>query len=138
MTVRVRSVQLGLSTRSLRRITNHLKLHLCKIQLSQELQIADHQKRFDLARDFLQLKSNYLISRLIMSDEDHFYFIGHVNKQNPRIIHEHLLHPQKVTVWCGMIYEMIIGPHFIEDNNIRTATVTGDSYGKCIQEYLLP
>ena len=56
---------------------------------------------------------------------------------HPRIIHEHSPHPQKVTVLCGMTCERIIGPHFFEDDKRRTATVTRDSFRKCIQEYLL-
>ena len=61
---------------------NHSKLHPYKIQLTQELQIADHQKRIDLSCKLLQLKSDDFISRLIMSDEAHFYLSGHVNKRN--------------------------------------------------------
>ena len=100
-------------------ITNQLKLHPYKIQLTQELQIPDYQKRLDLACHLLQLTSDYFTSRLIMSAEAHFYLTGHVNKQNYRywsadilrIIHEHPLHPQKVTAWCGMTCERIIGPY---------------------------
>ena len=96
--------------------------------------------------DFLQLTSDDFISRLITSDEAHFYLTGHVNKpnyrywsaDNPIIIYEHPLSSQKVTVWCGMICTKIIGPYLYEDDNGRTVTVTRDSYRKCIQEYLLP
>ena len=101
MLISVRSPQLRLSTGSLRRIMNYLKLHTYKIQLTQELQIADHQKRSDLARDFQQLTSDDFISRLIMSEEAHFYHIRYVNKQNCRCwsadnpinIQEHPLYP---------------------------------------------
>ena len=41
------------------------------------IQIADHQKQLDFARDFMQLTIDYFISRLIMSDEAHFYLTGH-------------------------------------------------------------
>ena len=144
--MRERSVRLGLPTGPLRRITNHLKLHPCKIQKTQELQIADHQRRSDVERDLLQLTSDDFISWLIMSDEAHFYLTGHVSKQNcrywsadnPTIIHEHPLKPRKVTAWCGMTCERIICPYFFEDDNGRTVTVTGDSYRKYIQKYLLP
>ena len=57
-----------------------------------------------------------------------------------RNIHEHPLHSRKVTVWCSMTCEKIIGPYFYEDDNKQTVTahVARDSYRKCIQEYLLP
>ena len=37
-----------------------------------------------------------------------------------------------------MICEKLLVPIFFEDDNRRTVTVTGKSYRKCIQEYLLP
>ena len=37
-----------------------------------------------------------------------------------------------------MTCERSIGPYPIEDGNRRTVTVVGDSYRKCIQDYLLP
>ena len=72
-----------------------------------------------------------------MSDEVHFHLSGmSINKQscrywsaeNSKIIHELPLHSQKVTVWCGMTCERIIGPCFFENENGATADVTGASY----------
>ena len=63
---------------------NLLKLHSYEIQLTRGLRIADHQKRLGLASDFLQLTSDNLISRLIISDEAHYYLTGHVSTQNCR------------------------------------------------------
>ena len=67
-----------------------------------------------------------------MSDEAHFHLSGYVNKQNCRywnvknlkIIHELPLHPQKVTVRCGMTCERIIGHYFFQ-NEIEKLRVTG-------------
>ncbi|KAF2355783.1 RNA-polymerase II-associated protein 3-like C-terminal domain [Trinorchestia longiramus] len=65
-----------------------------------------------------------------MSDEAHFHLSGYVNKQNcrywsaenPKIVHEIPLHSEKITVWCGMTSERIIGPYFFENQNGETAT----------------
>ena len=46
---------------------------------------------------------------IIMIDDAHFHLGGYVNKQNgricasedPKIIIENPLYPQRVTVWCG-------------------------------------
>ena len=48
--------------------------------------------------------------KIIMSDEAHLYLGGYINKQNcriwgsenPKIIVEKPLYPQRVTVWCGL------------------------------------
>jgi transposase len=146
--LRRRSNQLQISVRSLGRIMNQMKFHPYKVQLTQKLEITDHQKRLDLARTFLQLSDAHdgFISHLFMSDEAHFHLSGYVNKQNcrywsaenPRILHELPLHPQKVTVWCGMTSERIIGPYFFQNQNGETATIIGASYRKCIEECLIP
>ena len=144
---RKRSSQLGISRRSVQRIlTKDLKLYPYKIQLTHELHSADHQKRKEFSRAFLELANDEtFISHLIMSDEAHFHISGYVNKQNcrfwcdenPRIIHEQSLHPQKVTVWCGITSARIIGPYFFEDDGVTT-TVTGNNYRQMLQRYLLP
>ena len=64
-----------------------------------------------------------LSSKILFSDEAHFTMDGFVNKQNcriwgdenPRVIHEKSLHPQKVTVWCAFWANGIIEPFFFED-----------------------
>ena len=53
------------------------------------------------------------------------------------INHEQQTYAQKVTVWCGITNERIIGPYFFEDNNRLSVTVTGHKYRKMIEEYLL-
>ena len=81
-----------------------------------------------------------------MSNEGSSYLTRYGDKHSCRyssadntiIIHEHLLHPQKVTVWCGMMgknYWSLFFQLMITDE--RAVTVTGDSFRKCIQEYLL-
>ena len=79
-----------------------------------------------------------------MTDEAHFQLNGEVNKLNcriwasehPREIHEHLLFPLKVTVWCGVTSSRIIGPYFFEDSDGNTETVNGNRYRQMLQEHL--
>ena len=62
------------------------------------------------------------------SDEAWFHLSGYVNSQNSRIwtsenpkaIHEELLHSEKICVWCGMSRRRIIGLIFF-DATIKTA-----------------
>ena len=42
---------------------------------------------------------------------------------NPNVLLETLLHPQKVTVWCGFHAGGVIGPYFFVDENDRHVTV---------------
>ena len=144
--IRKRCTQLTMSRSSLQRILKEdLRYHPYKIQLTQELQLTDYQKRFDFSQKLLQLADDEnFITNLIMTDEAHFQLNGEVNKQNcriwasenPREIHEHPLHPLKVTVWCGVTSSRIIGPYFFEDSDGNTETVNGNRYRQMLQEYL--
>lgn len=61
--------------------------------------------------------------KVIFSDEAHFWLNGFVNKQNcrywssanPQQYQEQSLHPQKLTVWCGLWHGGIIGPYFFRN-----------------------
>ena len=58
--------------------------------------------------------------KIIMSDECHFHPGGYINKQNfriwgsedPKMIIENPLYPQRVTFWCSFWAGGIIGPYF--------------------------
>ena len=62
-------------------------------------------------------------SKIILNDEAHFHLDGFVNHQNcrvwgsenPRVISEKQMHPQRVTVWCKFWVRGIIGPYFFEN-----------------------
>ncbi|KAI5695648.1 hypothetical protein M8J75_001353 [Diaphorina citri] len=61
---------------------------------------------------------------LFTSDEAHFHLNGFVNRQNfrywgaenPRELHEKPLHSPRVTVWCAVGKNTVIGPYFFEEN----------------------
>ncbi|EFN87491.1 hypothetical protein EAI_07403, partial [Harpegnathos saltator] len=69
--------------------------------------------------------------KIIFSDQAHFHVDGLVNRQdcriwgseNPRVIVEKQMHPQRVTVWYGFWVEGIIGPFFFE--NAAGQAITG-------------
>ncbi|GFV87711.1 transposase [Trichonephila clavipes] len=64
------------------------------------------------------------ISRILFSDEAHFWLNGYVNKQNcriwseadPQVYVETPLHPEKLTVWCTLWTGGIIGPYFFKND----------------------
>ncbi|GFX18375.1 transposable element Tc3 transposase [Trichonephila clavipes] len=73
--------------------------------------------------------------RILFSDEAHFWLNGYVNKQNcriwseanPQVYVETPLHPEKMTVWCALWADGIIGPYFKNDEG-HNVTVNGDRY----------
>lgn len=144
-----RSQQLGLSVSSLWRILRKdLGLHPYKIKLTQELKPFDHLKRrrfVNWAEDQLENDPDFF-QKIIFSDEAHFWLNGFVNKQNmrywaesnPHVIHEAPLHPEKITVWCGLHAGGVIGPYFFVDENDRHVTVNGNRYRDMINDYFWP
>lgn len=144
-----RSLELGISRTSLHRILHKdLNLHAYKIQLCQQLKPTDHFAR--------RVFSDWLIehrkidaafsTKIIFSDEAHFTLNGTVNKQNcriwadenPREYQEEPMHPEKVTVWCGLWSKGIIGPYFFEDDVGRTVTINSHRYHAMIKDFFLP
>ncbi|GFW50341.1 uncharacterized protein TNCV_4697561 [Trichonephila clavipes] len=61
--------------------------------------------------------------RILFSDEAQFWLNGYVNKQNcriwseanPQVYVETPLHPEKLTVWCALWADGIIGPYFFKN-----------------------
>lgn len=146
---RKRATQLGISRRSLQRIlVKDLKMYPYKIQMVHQLLPIDHQSRLTFSQRLLQLSNEIpdFYAKLLMSDEAHFHLSGHVNKQNsrfwatenPQILHETPLHPQKVTVWCAVCSLTVIGPYFFEDEDGDTVTVNGERYRHMLEDFLAP
>jgi len=82
-------------------------------------------------------------NKIFFSDEAHFSLGGYVNKQNcriwgsenPQVIEERPLHPEKVTVWCAFWSEGVIGPYFFENDDGTTVTVNSERYGHMITDF---
>lgn len=147
--IRRRSQQLGLSYSTTWRILRKdLGLRAYKIQLVQELKPADLPMRHRFSVWALgKLEEDPLFStKILFSDEAHFWLNGYVNKQNcriwaeeqPQAVQELPLHPQKTTVWCGLWAGGIIGPYFFKNEEGRHVTVNGARYRAMITDYLLP
>ncbi|GFW28879.1 DUF4817 domain-containing protein [Trichonephila clavipes] len=78
--------------------------------------LAIHQNDHQARRRFVEWAQNEIAvvpdfhTRILFSDEAHFWLNGYVNKQNCRIWSEAIpqvhvetpLHPEKLTVWCAL------------------------------------
>ena len=127
-------------------VQRDLHMYPYKIQLVQSLQSPDFQKRLNYAVRFQRTarNDNEFIHKL--KDEAHFYLNGHVNKQNTRFwgtensrqVHAIPLHPVKVTAWCGVTSERVIGPFFFEDANENAVTVTAERYRDMLVNFVQP
>lgn len=125
-----------------------LNVYPYKIQFVQELVPADYRTRLAYSIQIQELarREPYVINNLIMGDEAHFHLNGFVNKQNmrfwgttnPRIIHQRCLHPVKVTVWCGVHTERVLGPYFFEDDAESALTVNGERYREMLVNFVRP
>ena len=105
--------QLDLSPATLWKILlKDLRLCAYKIQLVQELKPHDHRARRtfgELAENEIAADSNFH-KKILFTDEAHFWLNGNVNKQNcriwtednPQVIVQTPLHPEKLTVWCTL------------------------------------
>ncbi|KZC15025.1 hypothetical protein WN55_08618 [Dufourea novaeangliae] len=146
---RHRSQELNISRTSLRRILHKdLGMNAYKVQLVQELKPHDHPMRFRFAQwaEDRLIEDEHFYRKIIFSDEAHFHLGGYVNKQNcriwgsenPHVIVEKPMHPQRVTVWCGFWSGGIIGPFFFENEQGNAVTVNGDRYRAMLSDFLFP
>jgi len=143
-----RSDELQISKTTLWRILKKdLKCYPYKIQLVQNIDQNDFEKRLQFAHSFLEIfQDEDKICSLMMTDEAHFHLNGFVNKQNfrfwggenPQVIHVKELHPQRVTVWCGIMHDRVIGPYFFENAAGFTETVNGERYRHMLHTFLRP
>ena len=146
---RRRSQQLHISRTSLIRILHKdLNLHAYKVQLTQELKPTDHVKRRQWCEWWHEMSTvnAHFSKKIIFSDEAHFHLGGFVNKQNcriwanqnPRVIVEKPMHPQRVTVWCGLWAGGVLGPYFFENDAGEAITVNGVRYREMVTNFLWP
>ena len=137
------SAATGLSRATIqRRINNDIGMNSYKIQIHQELEDDDYDRRVEVSEILLPILQDPAYNGLIFySDEATFYLTGQVHKQNchiwgykkPKIFAETPLFPDKINVWCAMSSRCIIGPYFFE-----VETTNGDNYLKMMKEYFRP
>ena len=125
-----------------RRIKSELGLKPYKIQILQELCDDDYDMRVELAQTLIPMLQDPALQNLIFfSDEANFHLSGRVHKQNCRIwgyekptqFETEPLHSPKLTAWCMVSSNCVIGPYFFEDQ-----TVTGKNYLNMLENYLHP
>ncbi|KAF2888397.1 hypothetical protein ILUMI_17776 [Ignelater luminosus] len=115
-----------------------LKMYPYILQLLFQLKEADFAIRYDFSlRILAQMEIEpKRLSRSLWIDEAHLSFNGGVNSQtcriwlteNPDEIIQEDLHNKKVTVWCCLTANFIVGSYFseeIQNGDAVSATVTG-------------
>lgn len=143
---RHRSQQLNVSRTSLMRILRKdLAMKPYKVQLVQQLKPVDHPNRLHFANwaENCLADDAEFYRKIIFSDEAHFHLGGYVNKQNcriwgtenPHVVVEKPIHPQRVTVWCGFWSGGIIGPFFFENEEGASVTVNGEHYRAMLSDF---
>ncbi|GFW46886.1 putative transposable element [Trichonephila clavipes] len=64
--------------------------------------------------------------------------LPHLSEANPQVYVETPLHPEKLTVWCGLWAGGIIGPYFFKNDEGHNVTVNGDRYRAMITNFFIP
>ena len=108
-----------------------------KVQMLQRLQPNDKPKRKEFADNMLHRISEdeEFLKRICFSDEATFQVSGKLNKHNVRIWgseHPHKIRElerdsPKVNVWCGLMYNRVIGPFFFHNENNYCRRLLGPS-----------
>ncbi|XP_071055356.1 histone-lysine N-methyltransferase SETMAR-like [Onthophagus taurus] len=131
------------SQRSVLRVLRAERYHPYKVQLVQELNEDDTDRRMEFC-EIMQNRCDrnpLFIYNVLFSDEATFCLNGTVKRQNCRywsnenphwISEVHTQYPQKVNVWAGIIHNKIIGPFFFEQ------ILTGQRYLEFLRNELMP
>ena len=138
------SQEVGISRTSVRRVIHKgLTFFPYKMQILQQQTDANKRERLEFCPSISERMENNpgVLDLIFFSDETHFHFIGHVNKQDmrywePNQPYEHILPPlskKKVTVWCAIGKGGIVGPFFFEDNDGNPGTVNSKRYIEILQ-----
>ena len=111
----------------------------------QKLSKQNKAERQSFASWFLKksAENQNFIHSIWFSDEAHFHLDGTVNSQNNRIwsdnkpetAQEKPLHSSKVTAWCALSSQGVIGPLWFQDSNKKTATVNQERYQAVLEQF---
>lgn len=133
----------GISRTTIQRILKMNKYHPYKIQLIQELNDDDNDRRLEFCETMSALiaRNPDFTFNTCFSDECSFFLNGMINRHNcrfwsdtnPRIFREiHTQYPQKLNVWAGIYGDNIVGPFFLN------ATLNGELYLNLLQNAIDP
>ena len=132
---------------NLRIFRNDLKLFPYKIEILQRQTDDNKAEHLAFCQDISQkIEKPWFINLIFFSDEAHSHLSGHINKQNMRYCsqahpHEHTHQPlsqEKVTVWCAIGRNGILGSHFLEDESGNRVTVDNDRYIALMRTKFIP
>lgn len=123
----------------------HKKLNMRPYRLKMVHALAenDYVPRVRFAEWFLEVTEDpNFLSRVLWSDEAHFYLNGKVcgnqciiwDTDNPHEYREKPLHSEKVTVWCAFTNKFILPPYFVD----APATVDQVVYSNIIKNHVIP
>lgn len=113
-----------------------------RVPKAQMLKAADPELRVNACQALLELINNdrNILNNILMTDESIFSLDNCLSGQQLRIwsptkpttVQQSPLQPARITVWCGMTSEFVVGPYFIE------GTIDAPTYLKMLKEQLLP
>lgn len=138
---RVIQAETGIPKSTVNRITRFQGLHPYHKTPVHHLETNDFQRRLEMCYDFLQIfqDDNTFLNRLLMSDECTITRDGALNSRNEHHYSETNPHVKKIVksqtrfkinVWCGIINNHLVGPHFFEGN------VDTESYMNLLENHL--
>jgi len=130
----------GISRSSIQRILKENRYHPYHLIPSQELLVIDYERRITFC-EWIHgaMEDNDFLCKILFSDEATFMNSGHVNRHNMHywaVENPHWMrsipfqHRWSLTVWCGIIGNLVIGPYFFEE------TVRSNSYCNLLQNHL--
>ncbi|GBM22387.1 hypothetical protein AVEN_131502-1 [Araneus ventricosus] len=107
-----------------------LRLYAYKVRIAQALESDDRSRRAYFATDMLRRidDDSEFLNRIMFSDEACFRLSGIINRHNVRIwgsetphkYREVQRHSPKVNVWCGFMYDRVIGPFFFTEKTLTS------------------
>ncbi|CAI9724990.1 transposable element Tc3 transposase [Octopus vulgaris] len=123
-----------------RLLRNDPELYPYKMSLVEELNEWDKPKRLTFA-NWLQ-ENLHLISRILWSDEAHFYLDGRIIRHNCRIWSRHKtendlelsLNGPRLTLWMGFTSEFALEPFIFDENE----HINADNYLAMLQQHVRP
>jgi hypothetical protein len=138
--LRVLSQEIGLSRSTCQRAAKKAGLHAYRFRVVQELKQQDYDKRMTYCCWFQTFidEDPGILDYTWFSDEAWFHLSGYVNSQtclwgseSPHALFEEPRQSQKVSMFCALSQQQIIGPMFFD------TTVTSQVYIELFRELLI-
>lgn len=132
------ALKLDISPTSLRRLFKDIGGFPYRIQVGQRLTEHDRHVRVEYCARFLAMvyEDPDFLFNVWFSDESHIHLDGFINRQTTRFlgferpdtIVQKPLHSVRVTIWCAVSGNGVLGPYFIENDDGAPLTVNQERY----------